>query len=252
MAVGMTLVPLGIILWFKAHGALQPMLNGTIWFNMEPNTTERPYRMFSLVPALLTLLWLDSRMKRWAPASPLTGCRRVLFLTVGVFLILELTVWPVDRWQDFLPFWPMLTILFVAAAEGMAGVLPAKQSRFRPAALPGSSGALSATVSSLCFKCFKDAAVLLSKNTGPRVLPGTNAPEACRILMIRTVDYGTARDSWSLTFKDNMASDSQRTDGAQPAHASPGWNPFIYRPLIEGLQDELFPLPSGGGKKTAF
>jgi len=137
MAVGMTLVPLGIILWFKAHGALQPMLNGTIWFNMEPNTTERPYRMFSLVPALLTLLWLDSRMKRWAPASPLTGCRRVLFLTVGVFLILELTVWPVDRWQDFLPFWPMLTILFVAAAEGMAGVLPAKQSRFRPAALPG-------------------------------------------------------------------------------------------------------------------
>ena len=68
----------------------------------------------------------------------------------------------------------------------------------------------------------------------------------------RTVDYETARDSWSLTFKDNMASDSQRTDGARPAHASPGWNPFVYRPVIEGLQDELFPLPSGGGKKIAF
>ena len=52
--------PLGIILWFKAHGALQPMLNGTIWFNMEPNTAQRPYRMFGMVPALLTLLWLDS------------------------------------------------------------------------------------------------------------------------------------------------------------------------------------------------
>lgn len=68
----------------------------------------------------------------------------------------------------------------------------------------------------------------------------------------RTVDYETARDSWMLTFKDNMASDLLRTDGARPAHASPGWNPFVYRPVIEELQDELFPLPSGGGKKTAF
>jgi len=88
------------------------------------------------VPALLTLLWLDSRVKRWAPASPLAGRRRVLFLTVGVFLILELTVWPVDRWQDFLPVWPMLTILFVAAAEGMGSVQPAKWSGLRIAALP--------------------------------------------------------------------------------------------------------------------
>ena len=68
----------------------------------------------------------------------------------------------------------------------------------------------------------------------------------------RTVDYGTARDSWALTYQDNMASGLLRTDGATPAHASPGWNPFVYRPVIEELQDELFPLPSGGGKKTAF
>jgi hypothetical protein len=135
MGVGMTLVPLGIILWFKAHGALQPMLNGTIWFNLEPSTMERSYLGLALVPALLTLLWLDSRMKRWAPASPLTGRRRVLFLTVGLFFILELTVWPVDRWQDFLPVWPMLTILSVAAAEGIRRVQPTKPSRMRLAAL---------------------------------------------------------------------------------------------------------------------
>lgn len=67
-----------------------------------------------------------------------------------------------------------------------------------------------------------------------------------------TVDYESARDSWSLIYKDNMASDSLRTDGARPAHASPGWSPFVYRPIIEELEDELFPLPSGGGKKTAF
>jgi pimeloyl-ACP methyl ester carboxylesterase len=67
-----------------------------------------------------------------------------------------------------------------------------------------------------------------------------------------TVDYGSARDAWSLIFKDNMVSDSLQTNGALPAHASPGWSPFVYRPIIEELEDELFPLPSGGGKKTAF
>jgi len=68
----------------------------------------------------------------------------------------------------------------------------------------------------------------------------------------KTVDYETARDTWSLSFKTNMVSDDLRTDGARPEHASPGWSPFIYRPIIEKLQDNLFPLPGGGGKKTAF
>ncbi|SDL07674.1 Thioesterase domain-containing protein [Arthrobacter sp. ov407] len=68
----------------------------------------------------------------------------------------------------------------------------------------------------------------------------------------KSVDYETARDTWSLTFKANMASDDLRTDGARPEHASPGWSPFVYRPIIDKLQDDLFPLPGGGGKMTAF
>ncbi len=68
----------------------------------------------------------------------------------------------------------------------------------------------------------------------------------------KTVDYETARDTWSLTFKANMASDDLRTDGARPEHASPGWSPFVYRPIIDKLQDDIFPLPGGGGKMTAF
>jgi hypothetical protein len=67
-----------------------------------------------------------------------------------------------------------------------------------------------------------------------------------------TVDYETAKDSWTLTFKDNIVPETLHTDGARPAHASPGWNPFVYRPIIDKLQDGLFPLPSGGGKKTVF
>ncbi len=67
----------------------------------------------------------------------------------------------------------------------------------------------------------------------------------------QTVNYETARDTWMLRFKANMVSDSLQTVGARPAHASPQWNPFVYRPLIEELENEFLPLPAGGGKKTA-
>ena len=66
----------------------------------------------------------------------------------------------------------------------------------------------------------------------------------------RTVDYETARDAWRLTFEANMVSDGLQTDGARPAHASPGWNPFVYRPIIEELHGRVLPAAPGGGKKT--
>ena len=68
----------------------------------------------------------------------------------------------------------------------------------------------------------------------------------------QTVNYRTARQSWARTFADNMVSSDRQTDGALPAHASPGWNPFVYRPILAALQDEIFPLPSGGRKMTPF
>jgi hypothetical protein len=37
-----------------------------------------------------------------------------------------------------------------------------------------------------------------------------------------------------------------------PAHASPGWNPNIYRPILQQLLDENFPLPRGGSRVTVF
>jgi pimeloyl-ACP methyl ester carboxylesterase len=68
----------------------------------------------------------------------------------------------------------------------------------------------------------------------------------------QTVNYQTARDSWARTFAANMVSDDRQTTGALPAHASPGWNPFVYRPILEDLENEIFPLPGGGGKMTPF
>jgi len=67
-----------------------------------------------------------------------------------------------------------------------------------------------------------------------------------------TVNYETARAGWARTFWKNMASDNLRTDGALPAHASPQWSPFVYRPIIQTLEDELFPLPGAAGRVTAY
>jgi hypothetical protein len=66
------------------------------------------------------------------------------------------------------------------------------------------------------------------------------------------VDYETAAETWSVVFKDNMVSSNLQTTGAAPAHASPGWNPQIYRPLVTGLLDEYFPLPRGGSRVSIF
>ncbi|WP_345449593.1 thioesterase domain-containing protein [Arthrobacter gyeryongensis] len=67
-----------------------------------------------------------------------------------------------------------------------------------------------------------------------------------------TVNYGTARAAWAKTFPLNIASTGRRTDGARPAHASPQWNPFIYNPIIEDLENELFPLPRAGSRVVFY
>ena len=67
-----------------------------------------------------------------------------------------------------------------------------------------------------------------------------------------TVDYETASETWAVVFKDNMVSSNLQTTGAAPAHASPGWNPQIYRPLVTELLDGFFPLPRGGTRVSIF
>jgi pimeloyl-ACP methyl ester carboxylesterase len=68
----------------------------------------------------------------------------------------------------------------------------------------------------------------------------------------RTVRYQTAAEAWAVAFKDNMVSTDLQTTGAAPAHASPGWNPNIYRPILDELLDGYFPLPRGGSKVSVF
>jgi pimeloyl-ACP methyl ester carboxylesterase len=68
----------------------------------------------------------------------------------------------------------------------------------------------------------------------------------------RTVSYQTAVAAWAAVFKANMVSSGLQTEGAAPAHASPGWNPNVYRPILQELLDEYVPLPRGGSRVTVF
>jgi pimeloyl-ACP methyl ester carboxylesterase len=67
-----------------------------------------------------------------------------------------------------------------------------------------------------------------------------------------TVSYPTAVAAWATVFRSNIVSTRLQTDGALPAHASPGWNPTVYRPILEQLLDEFFPLPRGGSRVSVF
>ncbi len=68
----------------------------------------------------------------------------------------------------------------------------------------------------------------------------------------RTVHYQSAVEAWAVAFSENMVSSDLQTEGAAPAHASPGWNPNVYGPLLDLLLDENFPLPRGGSRVTVF
>ncbi|CAM3236411.1 Alpha/beta hydrolase family protein [Arthrobacter ulcerisalmonis] len=68
----------------------------------------------------------------------------------------------------------------------------------------------------------------------------------------KTVRYQTAVAGWASGFVDNMVSSELQTTGAAPAHASPGWNPNIYRPILTELLDTFFPLPRGGSRVSVF
>jgi pimeloyl-ACP methyl ester carboxylesterase len=68
----------------------------------------------------------------------------------------------------------------------------------------------------------------------------------------RTVRYQTAAEAWAAAFHSNIVSTDLQTEGALPAHASPGWNPNVYRPILEQLLDEFFPLPRGGSRVSVF
>jgi pimeloyl-ACP methyl ester carboxylesterase len=66
------------------------------------------------------------------------------------------------------------------------------------------------------------------------------------------VRYATARAGWAGALPDNVRSVGFGTEGALPAHASPQWNPGIYREVVDAVQREYVPVFGSGGSKRFF
>ena len=66
------------------------------------------------------------------------------------------------------------------------------------------------------------------------------------------VTYETARAGWARALADNVRSVDYVTEGALPAHASPQWNPGIYRGVVEAVQRAYAPVGRSGGAKRAL
>ena len=66
------------------------------------------------------------------------------------------------------------------------------------------------------------------------------------------VHYATAQAGWARALPDNVRDVGYVTDGALPAHASPQWNPGIYRETVTAVQREYVPVFGSGGFKRPF
>lgn len=68
----------------------------------------------------------------------------------------------------------------------------------------------------------------------------------------KTVNYFGAKYEWAAVFPRNLVTNSLITEGAQPAHASPQWNPGTYQSVVREVLRLYSPPERGGGLKTLF
>ena len=120
---GVVVLPLAIVFYFAARGALPDLVRGAVLHNMVPGVGiwGRSSRHLLTLPILALLLVAARAILRRFPGD---GARvAFLLLLAGSQYVLLSTLWPVHTRQDLLPFYPLLTVL-------LAGLLLAR----RPAA----------------------------------------------------------------------------------------------------------------------
>ena len=121
---GVLLVPALLVAFFASHGALKPMLYGTLSHNLVPKLglwREGAYR--ALIPlATLPFLWIVGRRIFERADDPFLGGKRaLLFLTAGVYYAALHGIWPLITRQDALPFLPMAAVSVAPFLLDLAG-----------------------------------------------------------------------------------------------------------------------------------
>lgn len=111
---GCLVVPVTILAWFHAQGALGDLYYGTVQHNMLPGLgvyKSHTWKQLPMLPAI-ALLWLVSRyvIVPRGRGQARTAPYNFVFLLAGLHIAAVMFLWPIIAEQDFLPAWPLAVI----------------------------------------------------------------------------------------------------------------------------------------------
>lgn len=119
LLLGFLLVPLALVVFFSAMGALGPLYHGTIGHNLPWGL----YHMRWLRPPLACIIvgvgLLCARLVKTSPSSGGLALRRTFVLLLGGMLLLAITFWTVAAKQSYIPIYPFLVLLTVVCVDGV-------------------------------------------------------------------------------------------------------------------------------------
>jgi hypothetical protein len=113
LLAGSTLVPLALILFFAAQGALAPMYYGVLQHNIVPGLGNWRHVQNCILPVLIivpVIIGGTYLIQRYSTDDSLKQRRLVVFLTYGFAMLGLYSAWPLITNQDFLPLTPLLII----------------------------------------------------------------------------------------------------------------------------------------------
>ncbi len=115
---GLLLLPVAVLAFFTAHGALGDLWYGVVQHNLVPDLGRDAHGLRNgllVLPALFALGLAARRGLRRTGATPRALRGALLLLAAGGYLVLLYGFWPLITRQDFLPVLPLAVLGAVAA-----------------------------------------------------------------------------------------------------------------------------------------
>ena len=120
---GLCVIPLAIVGFFAAKGALPKLVYCIFLHNTLPGHNSEPQHTMLFVLLLPVIVWAARSLLR---SEPLRGvCRALAFLSGTLYLLFLYCFWPIVTSQDFLPAVPLLAVSIVPCVlrQGRSGAL---------------------------------------------------------------------------------------------------------------------------------
>jgi hypothetical protein len=118
---GVAAVPAAVALYFQRHGALDALLAGAVWHNLQVSQHGPPPLKRAVILAIgVPLLLVIARWSLRAGPPAFARQRLLLAATTGSYLIAMQALWPLITSQTWLPVEPLVCLFVAAAATGAA------------------------------------------------------------------------------------------------------------------------------------